>query len=118
MTIVMLFSPVAMLLVGLVGVHSYDCTGMGRKYCSSETPADQAKDECPVPCQRSRCQGRRSTELLSSGARRSSREGGTPKWEEIALSGEEGPGIDSHFSACRSANVSAKLTFLTDDTLM
>ena len=70
-----------------LGAEAYDCTGMGRRYCSNESPAHITKSECPKPCQRDRCEGRRSTELERNGAQRDDRNGGTPTWEEVAFSG-------------------------------
>ena len=90
-----------LLLVGLVlaelaSVQAYECTGMGRKYCTQESPAHRSRSECPKPCQRSECEGRRSTELERRGAQRDSSEGGTPTWEEIANSGDKSPIGDAH----------------------
>ena len=77
-----------LLVAGMADVHAYECTGMGRKYCTDEDPAHQTRTQCPRACQRDQCEGRRSTELERAGAERDSSEGGTPRWEEVAMSGE------------------------------
>ena len=75
-------------LAGLLDVQAYECTGMGRQYCTEKGGAHRERAECPMPCQRDQCEGRRSSELERRGAERDSSEGGTPTWEEIAFSGE------------------------------